>query len=71
MDKMMLGTNFSKGILNRILSKLIKKKLGIDIGVDIITLDVEHVDGERIKVSIAADAVVCEEDTVKLLGGLL
>lgn len=71
MDKMMLGTNFSKGILNRILSKLIKKKLGIDIGVDIITFDVEHVDGERIKVSIAADIVVCEEDTIELLGGLL
>ena len=55
MDILNFNTGFGKAVASKILSKLLSKKLGFNVDVDLKKLHIRN-DGRELKISFAGDA---------------
>ena len=66
MDELSIVSNFTKGIVSKLLQKIIKKKLDCEIKLDLNDLQVTIVEGKtRIHLDVTAD--LSKEELLKLL----
>lgn len=71
MDKLLLNTKFVKNMISKAIAKAALKALGVNISVQLDTLEVEHEEGGKIAVDICASASMNEADLEKLIDKLL
>ena len=64
--KLHLSTRFMRGVLAKLLSKMIKKKLGYDINIHFNEINLDMVDGET-HVQLSVDANMNSDEFKKLL----
>lgn len=71
MDKLLLNTKFVKNMITKAIAKAALKALGIELTLQLESLEIEHEDGGKITVDICASASMHEEDLDKLLDKLM
>lgn len=71
MDKLLLNTKFVKNMIAKAIAKTALKALGIDLNLQLESLEIEHEDGGRITVDICATASMGEADLDKLVDKLM
>jgi ribosomal protein S17E len=68
--KMKLSTKFMRNLLAGYISRVLYKKLGYEIGVDIEEVSIETVDG-KVKVHLNVDAQVNNEEFMRIVKRLI
>lgn len=68
--KMKLSTKFMRNLLSGYISRVLYKKLGYEIGVDIEEVSIETVDG-KVKVHLNVDAQVNNEEFMRIVKRLI
>ena len=66
MDEMNIGTNFMKGIVSKVINKVLKKKLGYDVGIKLNDFNVKVTD-KKAHVHLNIDAEMSQEELNKIL----
>lgn len=64
--KLNLSGNFMKGIITKVLAKMIQKKLGYKIDIELNSLDIKVVDGKA-RLHVDADAEMNNDDLFKII----
>lgn len=64
--KLRLSTKFMRGIITKIVSKLIFKKFGYRIDIQLNKIEIEHVDG-KIHLHADVDGEINDSDFVKIV----
>ena len=71
MDGMKISSAFLTGIISKILAKTLKKKLGLEIDIQLNEIKVTYDENGKIHASINADADMSKDELKKLLGNKL
>lgn len=66
MDEMKITSTFTRGIVSRLITKMLCKKLGYDIGIQVNDLQATVIDG-RTRVHLDADIDIEKEELMKIL----
>lgn len=66
MDEMRIVSGFTKGLLSKLIKMLLRKKVGIDVDLQLNTIEVTVVDGKT-HVHLDVDAELEKEELVALL----
>lgn len=66
MDEMKITSTFTRGIVSRLITKTLCKKLGYDIGIQVNDLQATVIDG-RTRVHLDADIDIEKEELMKIL----
>lgn len=66
MDEMRIVSGFTKGLLSKLIKMLLRKKVGIDIDLQLNTIEATVVDGKT-HVHLDVDAELEKEELVALL----
>ena len=64
--KLKLSTKFMRNIVAKLLSKLIRDKVGYDVSIELGEIEAKMADG-NIHIHINADAVISNDEFVKIL----
>ena len=71
MDELRISTMFTRGLIKKIIYKIVKKKLGVNIGVDIIelhaTIPPVTDDDDRVKIEAAVCIDITKKDFQELI----
>lgn len=67
--KLKIGSNFLKGMISKIITKTLVKKLGYKVDVKIEDLDAE-IDGSDVKLNISVGANMKYSELTKILNGI-
>ena len=71
MDELKISTMFTRGLIKKIIYKIVKKKLGVNIGVDIIelhaTIPPVTDDDDRVKIEAAVCIDITKKDFQELI----
>lgn len=68
--KMKLSTKFMRNLLAGYISRVLRKKLGHEIGVDIEEVSIETIDG-KVKVHLNVDAEVSNDEFMRIVKRLI
>ena len=69
MDEMKIKSAFTTGLISKVLKKMLKKKLGVDIEICLNEIAVSVVDGKT-HAHIDADCELQKEQLLKLMKGM-
>lgn len=64
--KVKLSTKFMRGMIAKLLSRLIRNKLGYDIDIEFSEIEIKTVDG-NIRLHMNADAVISNDEFIKII----
>lgn len=69
-DEIMIQTDFMKGILSKVINKVLKAKSGCDIAVQVNELNMDD-KNKKVHVHLSADAEISMEEMEKLLKNIV
>ena len=70
MDELKITTMFTRGLIKTIINRVLKKKLGVDIGVDIYDLRATvppSADGDTVTITVAGEIKISKKDLYNLI----
>lgn len=71
MDELKISTTFTRGLIKKIIHRVVKKKLGVSIGVDILDLHAiippVTADDDRVKIKASVEIVISKNDLQDLI----
>lgn len=71
MDELKISTTFTRGLIKKIIHKIVKKKLGVSIGVDVLDLHAivppVTADDDRVKIKASVEIVISKKDLQDLI----
>lgn len=70
MDEMKIKSAFMTGLISKVLGKMLKKKLGVDIVIDLNEISIVSIDNGKIHAHISTDCEVPKEQLLKLMKGM-
>ena len=65
-DNVSLCTTLFRGLIGKMLTKMIKRKFGHDITIDIVNIELKHLHGNNIHITATAGAVMSEAELLAL-----
>ena len=71
MDELKISTTFTRGLIKKIIHRVVKKKLGVDIGVDVLELHAivppATADDDRVKIKTYVEIDISKRDLQALI----